>query len=110
MQHDPADQPERPGYELVMPFTVCRSAGGPYDDDAFVAGFQAGRVDQALEAGAVARASEVRFTVYTTLVKQLELIGMSRGFPVVLAEESSEVPAWSFVTFRVDQPGESAAP
>jgi hypothetical protein len=98
---DAGDEPEGEGYELVVPFIVCSSAGGPYEDDAFVAGFQAGQVDQALQAAAVARASEVRFTVDTTLVKQLELIGMSRGFPVMLAEDADDAPGWSFVTFRL---------
>jgi hypothetical protein len=102
MTRDPADEPEGDGYNLVVPFVVCQSVGGPYDDDAFVAGFQAGQIDQALQAAAAVHAAEVRFTVYTTLVKQLELIGMSRGFPVVLVAESDEVPEWSFVTFRAE--------
>ena len=32
-------------YELVMPFVVVTSAGGPYDDESYVAGFEASRVD-----------------------------------------------------------------
>jgi hypothetical protein len=34
---DPLDEPE-PGttWGLVVPFVVCQSQGGPYDDDAFV--------------------------------------------------------------------------
>jgi hypothetical protein len=106
MHRDPADEPEGDGYELVVPFIVCRSAGGPYDDEAYVAGVQAGQISQALQAAAAVGAVEARFTVYTTLVKQLELIGMSRGFPVVLAVESDEVPEWSFVSFRTNPPDE----
>lgn len=37
------DEPDE--YALVMPFTVVASVGGPYDDDAFAAGFTAGRID-----------------------------------------------------------------
>lgn len=29
---------EEQEYDLVMPFVVCQSQGGPYDDDAFVGG------------------------------------------------------------------------
>jgi hypothetical protein len=88
-----------PDYEIVVPFKVCISAGGPYDDEAFVAGFQAGQIDQALQAAATMHAAEVRFTVYTTLVKQLELIGMSRGFAAVQVEECDGLPEWSFISF-----------
>lgn len=107
---DSADLPQPEGYELVVPFVVCASAGGPYEDDAFVAGFQAGRIDQALQAAAVANASEARFTVNTELVKQLELIGMHRGFPVMVAEVADAVPSWSFVTFRVETPASEESP
>jgi hypothetical protein len=96
------DKPEAEGYELAVPFVVCTSVGGPYDDDAFVAGFQAGQIDQALQAASVARASEVRFTVNAELVRQLELIAMHRGFPVMAAEAAEDAPGWSFVTFRTE--------
>jgi hypothetical protein len=99
---DPAEQPGAEIHELVLPFVVCRSVGGPFDDDAFVAGFQAGQVDQALHAAKVARATEVRFTVNSTLVKQLDLIAMNRGFPVVDAVPSEEAPEWVFMTFRTE--------
>lgn len=31
-------------FGLVMPFVVCESQGGPYDDNAYVAGFEAGNL------------------------------------------------------------------
>lgn len=99
---EPADEPEPEGYELAVPFIVCTSVGGPFDDDAFVAGFQAGQVNQALKAAAAANAIEVRFTVNSELVKQLELIGMNHGFPHIVAEEPEDAPSWSFVTFRTE--------
>lgn len=101
---DPADQPEDEGYELVVPFVVCTSVGGPFDDDAFVAGFQAGQVDQALKVAGNANASEVRFTVNSELVKQLELIGMNHGYPHIEAEAPEGAPAWAVVTFRIEAP------
>jgi hypothetical protein len=102
VERDPADEPENEGYELVVPFVVCTSVGGPFDDDAFVAGFQAGQVDQALKMAATANVTEVRFTVNSALVKQLELIGMNHGFHHIVAEEPKDAPSWSFVTFRTE--------
>lgn len=102
---DPMDQPERDEMELVVPFIVCQSKGGPYDDLSFVAGFQSGMVDRALQVAAQCDAQSVRFTVATPLVPQLELLAMNRGFPVVEAESSAEWAEWSLVTFRTEAPG-----
>ncbi|MER7167002.1 hypothetical protein ABT336_13170 [Micromonospora sp. NPDC000207] len=96
---DSMDQPERDGMELVFPFVACTSNGGPYDDDAFTAGYQAGRIDMALAAASAVGATSARYTVLTTLVGQLELIGMHHGFPIVTAVECDETPEWSVVTF-----------
>ncbi len=85
--------------ELVMPFIVCQSKGGPYDDDAFVAGFQAGQIEKALQAANVGDADRVRFSTFTALVPQVELIGMRHGFPVMVAESSEEWPGWCMLTF-----------
>jgi hypothetical protein len=103
MSFDPANEPEHEGYELAVPFVVCASQGGPFDDDSFIAGFQAGQVDQALQAAAASRATEVKFTVLNRLVTQLDLIAMNRGFPVVSVDQSAEAPEWSFVTFRSER-------
>ena len=97
------DAPEPTGYDLVVPFVVCQSQGGPYEDQAFVAGFQAGEIDRALKVAATVDADEVSFTVRTELLRQLELLGMSRGFPVMRAEEWSEGPEWSLVTFATKE-------
>ena len=106
---DPMDHPEEETYGLVYPFVVCQSNGGPFNDEAFVAGVQLGRIDQALEAAAVVGADRLRFTVRTDLVGQLELCGMARGFPAITAEQVQEtethsaMPEWSFITFATHQ-------
>lgn len=103
---DPLDQPEPAEFGLLFPFIVCASQGGPYDDDAFVAGVQMGRIDQALQVAAQTGADRLRFTVATRLVRQLELVGMARGFPVMQAQpveatdEYPAMPQWSLVTFQ----------
>lgn len=97
---DDLDQPEFDGMTVAVPFIVCVSEGGPYDDEAFCAGFQAGEVDRALDMGAAARAHTIRFEMArTALLKQFELIAMNRGYPIVEADVSEEWPEWCSVTF-----------
>jgi hypothetical protein len=99
----PLDEPEGDGYELLVPFVACVSQGGPFDDNSFVAGFQAGQLDQALAAAAVVTATEVVVMTFTALTRQLELIAMRRGFPLMTAEVVEAAPEWSNITFRTTQ-------
>ena len=101
MNDDELDRPEEDGYSLVIPFVACHSQGGPYDDQSFVAGYQAGQLARSLAAAAVVGATEVKATVNSDLVKQLDLIAMHHGF-IAVAEASDEAPTWTFVTFRKD--------
>lgn len=108
---DPLDQPEPEGYGLLYPFICVTSQGGPYDDAAFTAGMQVGQIDRALTLALAAGADRFRATVRTDLVKQLELVGMARGFPVVIAEEVTEteehpaMPEWTYITFLTEEGG-----
>jgi len=100
------DQPESEDMTLVVPFIVCASQGGPYDDDAFVAGFTCGDADRALAVAAVSHATHVALTVHTALLPQLELIAMARGFPVMVTTHASltnEPTNSSFVTFATHE-------
>jgi hypothetical protein len=92
---DPTDD----GYELVMPFVACASNGGPYDDDAFVAGYHAGQIDRSLAAVAAVGGTELRVTTYAQLLPQLDLIAMQHGFQVA-SEAAEDAEGWAFVTFR----------
>jgi hypothetical protein len=101
---------------LVFPFVVCRSNGGPYDDEAFVAGYQAGQISKALAAAAAVGADRCMFTVRTDLVPQLDLIAMHYGFSLEAKQiEETEgypaMPEWSGATFllmsRADRVSES---
>lgn len=68
--------------ELVMPFVCVTSVGGPFDDDAFVAGYQLGRLDQELAVlDALEFASDSRL-VDTRCLDQLDLIAMKHGWRV----------------------------
>lgn len=101
---DERDQPEEVDWGPVMPFVVCASKGGPYDDDAFVAGYQAGQLDKALAAARAVGATEVRGLALSALVPQLELIGMHHGFPYTTADAPEDYPTWVYVTFAAERP------
>lgn len=61
-------------FGLVLPFVACESAGGPYEDQAFVAGFQAGQLASAMEA--LRPGQSVEATVVAPLERQVDLIAM----------------------------------
>jgi hypothetical protein len=99
------DRVEEDGYGLVVPFIVCRTQGGTLDDEAFVAGFQAGQIDQALAAGKAVNAATVCFPlVRSDLFGQLELIAMDRGYPYVNATAVDGHPQWSELCFSTVGP------
>lgn len=90
-------------YELVYPFIVCASHGGPYDDETFVAGVQVGWIDRTLAVADATDITPVTFTVRTVLLAQLELVGMAHDYPVMLMEETS-IKEWTLIAFHREQP------
>lgn len=95
MINDPQDQPD--GMALVMPFVICQSKGGPFEDDAFVAGYECGGFDKALGAIAAVGGDGLSFTAHTSSLPQLELIAMHHGF-LLEVDEFDDLPEWSLVT------------
>lgn len=89
---------EDEGYELVMPFVACRSQGGDFDDDSFVAGYQAGKIDMALTIIVAAGGDEHCCTVDSRLARQLDLIALKHNFLVKIEETGTD--GWSYATFR----------
>lgn len=67
---------------MVMPFLVVQSKGGPYDDEAFTAGWAMGSLDAKLESLAIDPSGvyEIGVTVPTECVSQIDLIAMKHGF------------------------------
>lgn len=87
---------EGEGYEVSMPFVCVESVGGPYEDEAFVAGFQVGSITAALGSGVT---QYLDATVRTGVVDQLDLAAMKHGF-LMTREAWSEAPEeWTFVKF-----------
>lgn len=87
-------------YDLVMPFVVCQSRGGPYEDEAFVAGWALGQLDIELGQAAADRRPLLNRTVRTASMPQVELLAMKHGL-MAEPEESEGVPEWSTVQFLV---------
>ena len=76
-----SDEREPTEYGLVMPFVVVQSVGGPYADDAFVAGCEYGFIDATLHA--IARtAGTFERMVNPKLVPQLDLLAMHHGYAI----------------------------
>ncbi len=74
-----------PGHDhdfgLVVPFVVCQSKDGPYDDAAFVAGYQCGEVDTKLAVAAALQAPSLDLPIVRrALLPQLALHGMRYGY------------------------------
>lgn len=82
---------------LVMPFVVCRSGGGDFDDDSFLAGMYFGRACASMEEGEIWMAS-----VPTKLVPQLDLLAMGSKANIVIQETESTY--WSYVEMHPVNP------
>lgn len=80
-------------WELAVPFVVCQSQGGPFEDDAFVAGFHMGKLDTELKAKPPFLQSVVREVTRD----QVDLIAMSNGYTATFAESAD--PQWTTVDF-----------
>jgi hypothetical protein len=80
--------------EAVMPFTLCRSNGGPHDDAAFVSGWRLGVLDATLAGPGVSALAD---SIHPTECAQADLIAMARGYAMTV--EPSRDPAWVSVTF-----------
>lgn len=103
MTDEGEDQDGSATWGLVMPFVVCASRGGPYDDQSFVAGYAAGRLAVLLESLATCGGSGTRFTVHTGLLPQLDLMAMRHGFTLDSAP-CPEADGWSTATFSHRHP------
>ena len=97
---EPTEDQPTPQYELVMPFVVCASQGGPHDDQAFVAGYRLGRLNRDLELAALIDAQPGPVAVPPGDMPQVDLIAMRHGY-TVQAEPWKQAPdEWVTATFR----------
>lgn len=94
-----ATEPTESGRTLIMPFIVCQSEGGPYDDDAFVAGVNCGALDEELRVLALSRATPHGRYVNPKYLPQFDLIAMEHGYTITLGE-LDEASGRRYVTFE----------
>jgi hypothetical protein len=83
-------------YDLVVPFVVVASKGGPYDDEAYCAGWQMATVDSKL-ANCPEGLKGLRMVVYSANRPQADLVAMRHGFTTIV--EDTEYDEWLDVTF-----------
>lgn len=84
-------------YSLEMPFVVCKSQGGPYDDDAYVAGWEAKTISIQLDGLANITGATMVAVVHIENQPQIDLIAMKHGWTVEF-EPFDEV--WVTATFQ----------
>lgn len=95
-------------YNLVMPFVVTKDHGGPYDDDSYVAGWEAHAMAcfmKDIQLGVPCRIIPM-MPVRTANIPQLDLLAMRFGwtlesFPIHTEGEDESGPAyWSNIVLH----------
>jgi hypothetical protein len=84
---------EAGGSEAVLPLVLCRSAGGPYDDEAFASGWRLGNIAATL--------SHVGFRAVAESIRphehlQADLLAMANGYTMTVDGGDAD---WLSVTF-----------
>ena len=83
----------------MVPLTICRTNGGPYDDAAFESGWRLGDIDATLAGPSV---SALATSIEPAELHQADLIAMARGY--AMAVHTTSDPGWLSVTFtRIDE-------
>lgn len=88
---------EQDNYDLLMPFLPVRSKGGPYDDDAFVAGYEMGLLDMQLVSKPPPDLLPNR-AIHIENRGQADLIAMRHGF--VAEFDAADVDGWVYLRIR----------
>lgn len=89
-----AGEPTR--YGLLMPFIACKSLGGRYEDEAFVAGARFGKLAAELEAR---QPDEHQSYEYPAMIPQLDLLAMHLGYRLEHEPWDEHPDNWTLVTF-----------
>jgi hypothetical protein len=85
--------------ELIMPFVVVQSVNGPWDDDAYAAGWEMGALDIRLRMASEADAVIHAVTIRDWNLPQLELVAMKHG--VLVGEVlDRDTTGWLIVELR----------
>lgn len=79
---------------LVLPFLPVHSRGGPYDDEAYAAGWELGMLDTRLAQGGH---DQVVATILSANAEQADLLGMRHGYLTVVTP--TDVEGWHLAVF-----------
>lgn len=85
-------------YGLVMPFVVCQSNGGTYDDHGFVAGCEYGYIHGLL----AAKPPVLERYVRTETMPQYDLLAMHEGYSMKAEAWEEYSDEWTHVVFTRD--------
>lgn len=97
-----ATEPEQPEYGLVMPFILVTSRGGPYDDHAYVAGWNMGALEAEMRiARALGTTPKARY-LSPVDEPQVDLLAMRFGFTVTATAHDVD---WTLYEFEPAQEG-----
>lgn len=99
-------EPHKAEYGLVMPFVVTQSNGGDYEDNAYAAGWEAGRCDELLATCARLNKPTVDVPIARTgNLHQLDLVGMRYGYSMRIEHNDG---FWASVVFEQRAGGAAA--
>lgn len=90
------ETPEGGEYDLVMPFVLAASQGGPYDDTAFVAGWRLAELSTLLKTAEQFGLDVPQQTLYPSDEPQADLLAMRFGFTMQVKSYDEH---WSVYTF-----------
>lgn len=90
---------EYEGAELIVPFVVTRSAGGPYEDESFGAGVSYGMLRALVGTG---RAGIHSIMQRTDLLPQIELLAMECGYRMETSTYEGIPDGWTAVDLIKD--------
>jgi hypothetical protein len=80
---------------LVMPLIIVASNGGPYDDEAFVAGMNLQQLWSVLDA----KPRSYQQFVRSSLIPQIDLLAMHFGYRMRAEPWAPEPEQWTFAKF-----------
>jgi|SRR5215471_6322440 len=84
----------------AMPFVLCRSRGGPYDDEAFASGWRLGAIGAALAGPGISALCE---SIRPHERVQADLLAMACGY--AMRVDPGTDPGWLSVTFTRAEDG-----
>jgi hypothetical protein len=81
-----------------MPFVLVQTQGGPFDDEAFVAGMTCGALDQELTVTAALHTLPRERYIDARVLPQVDLIAMRHDYQIRLGD-LDEASGWQVVEF-----------